>query len=300
MALSAPPAFATGNEDGLILAAQSTTHSLPRPRRRFGQHFLVDQALAEKIAALVQPGANDRVLEIGPGRGALTKHLAAASERLVVVEIDRDLAAFLRREYAQTDLHLIEADILELDLRDIQRKEKKDKLVIVGNLPYNISAPLLFHLLGQADCIRNAILMLQREVAQRLAARPGTKEYGLLTVMLSRWADMEEILQVGPQAFLPVPKIQSSVVELKFRQERRCPVEDERMFERLLRAAFAQRRKMLRNSLLSLTAGGARQALEGVGAQAEIDLARRPEELTLEEFSRLSDAFSAVEPMDKV
>tara|TARA_Y100000588_G_C14032648_1_gene829343 strand:+ start:42 stop:941 length:900 start_codon:yes stop_codon:yes gene_type:complete len=294
VALFASPSFAGSGEGGLTLAAHWTTGSLPRPRRRFGQHFLADQRLAEQIVDLVRPNADDQVLEIGPGRGALTRHLIAKFERLIVVEIDRDLVAFLRREYAQTDLHLIEADILKLDLRDVRRREKKDKLVIVGNLPYNISAPLLFHLLGQADCIRSATLMLQREVAQRLAARPGSKEYGLLTVMLSRWADMEEVLQVGPRAFRPVPKIQSSVVELQFRQTRRCPVEDEAMFERLVRAAFAQRRKMLRNSLLSLAAG-MRPVLEEVGSQAEIDLARRPEDLNLEEFSRLSDAFSASE-----
>lgn len=268
--------------------------ALPRPRRRFAQHFLVDRHIAAEIVALVRPGAEDQVLEIGPGRGALTRHLVASCGRLVAVEIDRDLATFLRRQFAQENFLLIEADILELDLGDVRRREQKEKLVLVGNLPYNISAPLLFRLLDQMDCIRSAILMFQREVAQRLSAQPGTKEYSLLTVMLSRWVDVEEKLQVGSRAFRPVPKVESTVVELQFRQTRRCPVQDENVFVRVARAAFSQRRKMLRNSLLSLAEGGSRRQLEGVGERAELDLSRRPETLTLGEFSRLSDAFSAV------
>ena len=241
---------------------------------------------------MVQPQETDLTMEIGPGRGSLTASLASSLERLVAVEIDRDLAAFLRRRFAETGLRLIEGDILQLDLRQILRQESKKKLFIVGNLPYNITAPLLFRLLEQAACIRNAILMLQCEVARRLVARPGSKDYGLLTVLLARRANARVCLEVGHRAFRPMPSVQSTVVELRFREVCRYPVQDERMFEQLVRTAFGQRRKMMRNSLRRLQERS-RPHLEEIAAQARIDMSRRPETLTVEEFGRLSDAFTA-------
>ena len=242
---------------------------------------------------MVRPLEADLAMEIGPGRGSLTASLLAVVESLVAIEIDRDLTAFLRRRFAETGLRLIEGDILKLDLKQILRQENKDKLFIVGNLPYNITAPLLFRLLEQASCIRNAILMLQWEVARRLVARPGSKDYGLLSVLLTMRANARMRLEVSHQAFRPMPKVQSALVELCFRDSCRYPVLDERMFEKLVRTAFGQRRKMMHNSLRNLQQGSRKQ-LEEIAALAKIDLRRRPETLTVEEFGRLSDAFTTV------
>ena len=263
---------------------------LPRPRKRFGQHFLADQNIAERIVALVQPLPGDLVLEIGPGRGVLTQRLVARGGRLVAVEIDRDLVAYLRQRLASPDFRLIEGDILDLDLAQLLREEGRERLLVVGNLPYNITAPLLFGMLEQADHIRSAVLMVQQEVARRLAARPGTKDYSLLTVLLSLRAQVHTRIQVAPGAFRPVPKVHSTVIEVQF-EPARYPVQDERIFGRLVRTSFGQRRKMLRNSLLAMC-DGQREELEVRAAAAGIDLSRRPETLSLEEFGRLSDAYA--------
>jgi 16S rRNA (adenine1518-N6/adenine1519-N6)-dimethyltransferase len=162
----------------------------------------------------------------------------------------------------------------------------------VGNLPYNITAPLIFRLLEQAPCVRTAILMLQFEVARRLVARPGSKDYGLLTVLLALRADARVCLEVDNRAFRPIPKVQSTVVRLRFRETCRYPVQDERMFVRLVRTAFGQRRKMMRNSLRNLQHPSG-PPLEDIASRSGIDLSRRPETLTVEEFGRLSDAFAA-------
>ena len=278
---------------GAELIKRAPLHRLPRPRKRFGQHFLVDQAAIEKIVDLVCSLESDLVLEIGPGRGALTRSLAARLGRLVAMEIDRDLAEFLRRRFSGPGFRLIEADILQLDLRGVAQEENTEKLMIVGNLPYNITAPLVFRLLEQVDYVGKAILMLQREVARRLVAQPGAKDYSLLSVMLAMHAHAEIRLEVGRKSFRPVPKVESTVVELEFFSNCRYPVRDEGMFRRVVRTAFAQRRKMLRNSLLGLVPQGERQELEAIAGGAFIDLKRRPETLSLEEFGMLSDAFSA-------
>ena len=263
-----------------------------RPRPRFAQHFLVARGVIEAIAGLVRPAAGEVVLEIGPGRGALTEVLLASVGRLVAVEIDRDLAALLRTRQGACRLHLIEGDILQVDLGELLRTADGHRLLIVGNLPYNITAPLIFHLLAHADCISRAIVMVQREVAQRLVASPGSKDYSLLSVLVAMRAEVEMHLQVGRECFRPVPAVDSAVVELRFAPKSRYAVEDADCFERLVRRAFGQRRKMLRNSLLGLNPEGGRPWLEELGQQAGIELTRRPEELSLEEFIRLSDACS--------
>lgn len=265
---------------------------LPRARKRFGQHFLVDRASARRIVDLVAPLPGDVVVEIGPGRGALTELLLSALARLIAVEIDRDLAAALRSRFAECKLRLIEGDILQIDLGDLLREEGGKRLLVVGNLPYNITAPLLFGFLDQADCIRKAILMVQREVARRLVAQPGSREYSLLTVLLTMRAEVEVRLDVDRRAFRPVPGVDSSVIELRFADSCRHQVVDERVFSRVVRTAFGQRRKMLRNSLLGLVPDGGRERLEEIAGAVEIDLRRRPETLSVEEFARLSDAFT--------
>lgn len=259
-----------------------------RPRRRFGQHFLVDAGVAGRIVELVDPRPGELVLEIGPGRGALTAGLLARLPRLAAVEIDRDLAADLARRFADPRFHLIVGDVLALDLARLLAQERQERLLVVGNLPYNITAPLLFRLLEQAPLMSGALLMLQREVARRLAAQPGGREYGLLTVLLGQRAEMTARLEVDSRAFRPVPKVQSTVLELRFLDRPRYPVQDEALFSRVVRAAFGQRRKMLRNSLSSLGTG-----LDEAAARAAIDLERRAETLSVEEFGRLSDALAA-------
>ena len=262
-----------------------------RPRQRFAQHFLVARGVIKAIAKLVCPAAGEVVVEIGPGRGALTEVLLASVDRLVAVEIDRDLVVLLRTRQSADKLHLIEGDILQVDLGEVLRDEGGRRLLMVGNLPYNITAPLLFHLLAHADCISRAIVMVQREVAQRLVASPGSKDYSLLSVLVAMRAEVELRLQVGRDCFRPVPAVDSSVVELRFAPKPRYAVEDADCFDRLVRRAFGQRRKMLRNSLLGLNPGGGRSWLAELGQQAGIELTRRPEELSIEEFVRLSDAY---------
>ena len=265
-----------------------------RPRPRFAQHFLVARGVTEAIAGLVRPAAGEVVVEIGPGRGALTEVLLAVVNRLVAVEIDRDLVALLRTRRGAGTLDLIEGDILQIDLREVLRAAGGCRLLMVGNLPYNITAPLIFHLLAHADCISRAIVMVQREVAQRLVASPGSKDYSLLSVLVALRAEVELRLQVERDCFRPVPAVDSSVVELRFAPKLRYSVQDVLGFDRLVRRAFGQRRKMLRNSLLGLNPAGGRPWLKEVGQQAGIELTRRPEELSIEEFIRLSDACSCL------
>ena len=261
-----------------------------RPRRRFAQHFLVDRGTIGSIVDLVRPAEGEIVVEIGPGKGALTDALMARLQRLVAVEIDRDLAAMLRERHSAEGLHLIEGDALKVDLRQVLRDEDGERLLVVGNLPYNITAPLLFHCLDYADCIDRAVVMVQREVARRLVAGPGSKDYGLLTVLVSMRAETDLRLQVDRRSFRPVPAVDSAVVELRFAAVPRFAVGDMVRFDRLVRRAFGQRRKMLRNSLLGFNPQGGKDWLVELGRRAEIELTRRPEELSIEEFVRLSDA----------
>lgn len=261
-----------------------------RPRRRFAQHFLVDRGTIGSIVDLMRLAEGEIVVEIGPGKGALTDALMARLQRLVAVEIDRDLAAMLRERHSAEGLHLIEGDALKVDLRQVLRDEDGERLLVVGNLPYNITAPLLFHCLDYADCIDRAVVMVQREVARRLVAGPGSKDYGLLTVLVAMRAETDLRLQVDRRSFRPVPAVDSAVVELRFAAVPRFAVGDMVRFDRLVRRAFGQRRKMLRNSLLGLNPQGGKDWLAELGRRAEIELTRRPEELSIEEFVRLSDA----------
>ena len=264
---------------------------IPRARKRFGQHFLKDARIIEQIVQWVQPNDDEMVLEVGPGRGALTRSLCRQLDRLVAVEIDRDLVAALGQELGSEGLHLIEGDVLDLDLGQLLEREGKAKIFVIGNLPYNITAPLLFRLLKEANHIGRAIVMVQREVARRLVARPGNKEYGLLAILLGMRAVIESRLEVQNKAFTPVPKVHSTVVELRFREQPLYPVLDESGFNRLVRMAFSQRRKMMHNSLAAWWSDDhGRQRLEAAASTAGIDLQRRPETLSIEEFGAFSDA----------
>lgn len=265
-----------------------------RARKRFGQHFLVDRKAVERIVSFVQPLPGDVAVEIGPGRGALTRKLLSRLGQLTAVEVDRDLTAMLREEFSADSLHLIEADILRVSWGDMLPKESQQKLFMVGNLPYNITAPFLFKALEEIDHLRTAVLMLQREVARRLVARPGNKAYGQITVLLAMRAQITLLLDVDRRSFQPVPGVDSSVIQVDFSEEPRFAVKDEVQFATLVRTAFGQRRKMLRNSLRGLAAADGRDLLPALEDVSGIDLTRRPEELAVEEFASLSDSLAIV------
>lgn len=248
-------------------------------RKRFGQHFLHDRGVLDRIVAEIAPQPDQALLEIGPGRGALTERLMGRAHSLDAVEIDRDLAALLRHRYGHTaGFELHECDALEFDLAALARHRGR-RLRVIGNLPYNISTPLLFHIAAAHAHIDDLHVMLQKEVIERIAAAPGTSDYGRLTVMLAPWFEARHLFDVGPGAFTPPPRVWSAVARLTVRREPAFPVP--RAFARTVSAAFSQRRKTLRNALRSLMDVEAIQA-------AGIDPTLRPETLSPEQFAALA------------
>ncbi len=249
-----------------------------RPRKRFGQNFLRDARIVDEIVGLIRPTPRQDIVEIGPGQGALTRPLLASGARLTVVELDRDLVPGLERLAPPSASYRIrQQDALTLRLDDLDSPPRRYR--IVGNLPYNISTPLIFHLLGQTDRIEDMHFMLQKEVVERMAATPGGRDYGRLSVMVQHHCAVEPLLEVGPEAFVPRPKVRSAIVRLR-------PLEttgevDRRAFETVVRQAFSQRRKTLRNTLRGL--------LEEDRIQAcGIDPGLRPERLGVAEFEALA------------
>lgn len=275
-----------------------------RARKRFGQHFLHDPGVLHKIVSAISPGPQDRIVEIGPGRGALTDALleewaaivdcgigngvdtgadgaADGGPTLDLIEIDRDLAPVLRERLAGNPrIRIHEADALDFDFAKLA-SERGGRLRVVGNLPYNISTPLLFHLLESSGAIDDMHVMLQREVVDRIAAEPGTADYGRLTVMLAPWVEAESLFDVGPGAFQPPPKVWSAVVRLGVRREPAFEVSPH--FAAVVAAAFSHRRKTIRNALRDLVTP------EQIAA-CGVDLGVRPETLPPEHFNRLAQA----------
>ncbi len=248
-------------------------------RKRFGQHFLVDAALIDQIVRLVAPKPGQALVEIGPGLGALTQPLLERCGALTVVELDRDLAARWR---SRPGITVVEADVLRVDFAALADAAAQP-LRIVGNLPYNISTPILFHLLPQVGRIVDQHFMLQKEVVDRIAAAPGGKDYGRLTVMLQWRYQVEALLDVPPAAFDPPPRVHSAVVGMR---PRAAPAEvDEALLGALVSAAFSQRRKLLRHSL--------GRWLEARGFGGAFDLQRRAEEVPVDEFVALALAVGA-------
>ncbi len=220
-------------------------------RKRFGQHFLKDVRVVRRIVDAIAPADGERIVEIGPGRGALTWPLLERAGRLEVIEIDRDLAAALREDARGTGrLAVHQGDALRMDFTAL--RGDGPPLRLVGNLPYNISTPLLFHLLEHRAAITDMHFMLQKEVVDRIIAPPGGKEYGRLTVMLSVLATAERLFEVGPGAFSPPPKVVSAVLRVRPRASTPAPAPDHAGLYRVVTAAFSQRRKTLRNSLHGL------------------------------------------------
>jgi 16S rRNA (adenine1518-N6/adenine1519-N6)-dimethyltransferase len=239
-------------------------------RKRFGQHFLVDGSILDAIVASIDPKPGEALVEIGPGLGAMTDPLVARCERLTVIELDRDLAARLRK---RPELEVIESDVLRVDIAALAQALGQ-KLRIVGNLPYNISTPILFHLLGAVDHVVDQHFMLQKEVVDRMAAAPGGKDYGRLSVMLQWRYEIESVLDVPPEAFKPPPRVDSAVVRMRPLPNARAV--DAPLLEELVRVAFSQRRKVLRNTL--------GRWLEARAFGGRFDLQRRAEEVPVAEY----------------
>ncbi len=250
-----------------------------RAKKRFGQHFLRDPGTLEKIVAAIAPRAGDCVVEIGPGRGALTRPLLARLECLHVIEIDRDLEAGLRAlepDAGRLVIHM--ADALEFDFAALG----SDRLRVLGNLPYNISTPLLFHLLRFSGQIEDMHFMLQKEVVARMAAAPGNRTYGRLSVMLQAECRVEELFAIGRSAFQPPPAVDSAFVRLLPGREQPFHLEDPAGFAHIVRQAFTKRRKTLRNALKGFAGADDFTA-------AGIDPGARPETLSPEAFARLAN-----------
>ena len=256
-----------------------------RPRKRFGQHFLRDRSVVQRIVRAFSPRSGDAVVEIGPGEGVLTRELLPYLTPLNVVELDRDLVAHLQATYSREQLSVHQADALYFDFCKLAPAD--GKLRVIGNLPYNISTPLLFHLLDQIHCIGDMLFMLQKEVVDRLAATPDTADYGRLSVMVQLRVHVEALFDVPPQAFYPPPKVDSAVVYLRPHARPPVDVRDVTVFAQIVKAAFATRRKTLRNNLKGLLSADQIEALA-------IDPGRRAETLSLAEFARLANARSGL------
>jgi 16S rRNA (adenine1518-N6/adenine1519-N6)-dimethyltransferase len=253
---------------------------LPRARKRFGQHFLTDRHYLRRILEAIAPARGDSMVEIGPGTGLLTDELAHMLESLHVVEIDRDLARALRERYPAGPVVVHEADALEFDFAQLPAP-----LRVVGNLPYNVSTPLLFAIAAVADRVADCTFLLQKEVVDRMVAAPGTAAYGRLSVMLQYRFAMHALMQVPPGAFTPPPKVDSAVVRMVPLGSGRPRARDEALFARIVAAAFSQRRKTLRNAT--------RAHLEEESfTRTGIDPVRRGETLSVGEFIALADSAS--------
>jgi 16S rRNA (adenine1518-N6/adenine1519-N6)-dimethyltransferase len=251
-----------------------------KPRKRFGQHFLHERGVIQRIVTVFNPKSTDHVVEIGPGEGVLTRELVGKVARLDVVELDRDLVMHLRESLPET-VTIHSADALKFDFCSLALPD--NKLRLIGNLPYNISTPLLFHLLDQAHCIEDMLFMLQKEVVDRMVAAPGGKDYGRLSVMLQWGAKVEKLFNVAPGAFRPPPKVDSSIVHLIPHVVPPVQVNDPQRFAQVVKAAFSQRRKVLRNTLKGLVAP---ETMERLG----VDPGRRAETLSLTELAALANA----------
>ena len=261
-----------------------------RPRKRWGQHFLCDPAVARRIVATAELDPGSVALEIGPGLGALTDELAARAGRLYLVEVDRALAERLAARFADDPrVRIVAGDVLSMPLEDVV---PEPAATVVANLPYNIAMPIVFRLLDARARFPRAVLMLQREVAQRLAAAPGTAAYGVASVLVQAFADVRIAFGVSRRSFLPRPDVDSAVVDVRWTAAPRADVGDVALFRAVVRAAFGQRRKMLRNALAGLAAERAVD-LAAAFATAEIAPTARAETLDLAAFARLARAFGS-------
>jgi len=267
-----------------------------KPSKRYGQHFLIHRNVLDSIVDLLELGSDDEILEIGPGLGFLTRSLVGPARNVWAVEVDPHLVDYLQKSSWEGSprLHLIHGDILDVDLNAIlpQRKIK-----LAGNLPYNIAAPVLFRLIEERDRFSLMVLMLQKEMAERIRARPGTKAFGSLSVWWQVHGEILGRIPVSPEAFFPRPKVQSMILKLRFFSRPLAPARDLYFLRKIIGAAFRQRRKTLGNSLEELFPRGKKEA-ETFLRNNEIDPRRRGETLGVSEFLRLAQALALKDPDD--
>lgn len=261
------------------------------PKKRYGQHFLLPH-WADKLADAIAPGADDRFLEIGPGPGALTLRLAPRVAHLTAIEVDREMVDLLAPQLPP-NVTLVHQDFLETPFEPLLA-DSPGPLRVAGNLPYNVSSPILFRLVKahvRHGRLADATLMLQREVAERIEARPGTKDYGVLSISIQLHADVRRLLSLPPAAFRPAPRVQSAVIRLTFRPPA-VALTDEATFEAMVRSMFTQRRKTVSNALKPFAATRSLSAAAALTA-AGVDPSRRPETLQLDELARVAEFFSS-------
>jgi 16S rRNA (adenine1518-N6/adenine1519-N6)-dimethyltransferase len=254
-----------------------------RPLKKLGQHFLKDPSVARRIVQSMGIESGDSILEIGPGEGMLTAELLRTQAKWVWgVEVDTRCCDVLKGRFGREPaFQCISADVLKLDLNEKMFGEVPVR--VVGNLPYGLTSPILFFLLDNRERIRDCYIMVQKEVAERLASSPGCKAYGVPSVLFQAYASIDKLFPVPPGVFYPVPRVESMVIRIGFYTQLPYEIEEERFFRRVVRQAFQQRRKMLKNTLRDLLTGSADNA--GI----DVDLRRRPESLSVEEFIRLSN-----------
>ncbi len=257
-----------------------------KPLKKFGQNFLTNPHYQQKIVAALDIQSSDNILEIGPGKGALTEIIVhAACHRFCAVEIDRRWCEELRQKFG-SEIEIIEDDFLNLDLISCCREADK-KLKIIGNIPYNITSPILFKLIDNFRIVKTAVLMTQKEVAQRIAAPPGNKAYGILSVISQTYGEVEFLFNVKRGNFFPVPSVDSAVLRINF-FEKLCGIENVDLFRQLVRGVFNYRRKMLRNSLSRIFDNGIVNSLNSVSLEA------RPESLSVQDFKNLANEINSI------
>ena len=263
------------------------------PAKRLGQHFLMDKGIMVAIIRTAEVNVQDMVLEVGPGLGEMTKLLASKAKRVIAIELDESMVALLRDRLADCEnIVLLRGDALKFDFLRESRKWG-EKLKVVSNLPYNISTQLLFRLVEMREAISGMTLMLQREVAERIVAIPGEKQYGILSILIQLYCDTSIRFIVPPSTFYPRPKVESAVVRFDFLQEPRVEIEDEAIFRKVVKASFGHRRKTLKNALKHAAFFNVKgEEIEMYLLKAGIDPRRRGETLTLQEFATLSEALS--------
>jgi 16S rRNA (adenine1518-N6/adenine1519-N6)-dimethyltransferase len=262
-----------------------------KPRKKLGQSFLLDKNIIQRIAVVADISKDDVVLEIGSGIGVLTEEIAAKTRRLIAVEIDEKLTELLKDKLARYDnVEIHNTDILKFDFDSLSEKYKT-KIKVIGNVPYNISSPLIFYLLTYRNVIRDFTLMLQKEVVERLVAEPDNKSYGVPSVILQMFAEVEKVLDVPATCFYPRPKIESAVIKGAFREDHLVSLADEEFFIKLVKAAFAQRRKTLLNNLkrAAFMVNLPEEKIQEALVETRIDGRRRGETLTVAEFGSLAN-----------
>lgn len=264
---------------------------MTKPNKGLAQHFLTDAGAVQKIVRAARVHANDLVVEIGPGRGALTGRLLAQSDSVVGIERDEALCDFLRSRFG-CGLRLHNQDVLEVDFSELIRGEGFERAILVGNLPYYITGAVVQRILNARSRFKRAVLTVQREVAKRIVATPGNRDYGVLSIAVQLHAQPKILFDLAPGVFHPAPRVYSSVIRMDFHTETRYRIQDERFFFRVVRTAFGQRRKMLKNALLGMV-HGKMEILNRVGASADIDFRLRPEAVSIPEYERISRALKA-------